>query len=479
MTRRRTLRSLSIAVALGVVTGLPMIGGPARAVGTAELGVVSDVTWGISRADIDRSVASMQDAGVRWARVGVSWNGGEPYAKGSLNHGWLTEIDYAVNKVRSAGIQVLMPIDGVPYWASADPAKYTDGSGQHWNVYWRPTNWQDYADFVRQMVLRYKALGVRAYQIWNEPNHSHFWPQGISAVEYAGVLSRAHNAVKLADPTATVVMGGLSMSDWAYLERLYASGARGTFDVAAVHPYTGAVDPTLCWTQAGTTRKAREAFCGIEEINRTMTAYGDGTKAVWLTEFGWTTSTGEWGVSELTQADFLNKAVTKLQTYPYVKVALWYSHRNLYWSYDNPGDWQANYGLLRTNFSQKPAYSIFKTLAGGPLPAPTTTTSTSTTTTTKPAAQGPVISSVRAESVLVNSARIRWTTNVAATSRVDYWVTGTTAVLSRTAAAYVTSHDVALTGLSARTKYSYRVTSVDSSGRSSTSATYTFTTPKR
>ena len=95
----------------------------------AQVGMVADLSWGISRADMDRSVAMMRDAGVAWARVNVSWSGGEPAAKGALNQGFLADIDYAVTQARAAGIQVLMPIaDGVPYWASADPARYTDGS---------------------------------------------------------------------------------------------------------------------------------------------------------------------------------------------------------------------------------------------------------------------------------------------------------------------------------------------------------------
>jgi len=50
-------------------------------------------------------------------------------AKGQLNTGWLADIDYAVRAARTAGIEILMPFaDGVPYWASGDPAKYRDAS---------------------------------------------------------------------------------------------------------------------------------------------------------------------------------------------------------------------------------------------------------------------------------------------------------------------------------------------------------------
>jgi hypothetical protein len=176
-----------------------------------------------------------------------------------------------------------------------------------------------------------------------------------------------------------VVLGGLSKNDWSYLQGLYDAGARPYFDVVAVHPYTGAVDPTWCWNEAGTTRYAMNAFCGIEEVEATMAANGDGAKPIWLTEFGWSTAATTYGVSEATQADYLSKALTKLATYPYVSVALWYNFRNTWWSHDDPGDLDADYGLLRTDFSKKPAYATLQAYTGGP---PTTLTPTTLTPTT-------------------------------------------------------------------------------------------------
>ncbi|MHB8669983.1 MAG: cellulase family glycosylhydrolase, partial [Acidimicrobiales bacterium] len=364
-----------VVVGMGVtLSGVPV--SPAAAATTSAgpaIGVVGDITWGISQADIDRSVASMAAAGVGWVRANMSWSGGEPDAKGVLNEGWLVQIDYAVKKARAAGIKVLMPIaDGVPYWASADPAKYSDASGNHWNKYWRPSNEADYADFVRAMVGRYQALGVHTYEVWNEPNTSSFWPSGPSATEYTALLAAAYPAIKTADPTATVVLGGLSKNDYDYLAQLYAAGAGNYFDVVAVHPYTGTADPTWCWNQAGTTKLAKDAFCGIEEVHNTMVANGDSDKRIWLTEFGWSTTTGAYGVSEATQAQFLTEALNKIKSsYPYVQTAFWYNFRNNFWLNDAPADYEANLGLLRVDFSAKPAYAALKSWTGvAPAPAP-------------------------------------------------------------------------------------------------------------
>jgi phosphodiesterase/alkaline phosphatase D-like protein len=67
------------------------------------------------------------------------------------------------------------------------------------------------------------------------------------------------------------------------------------------------------------------------------------------------------------------------------------------------------------------------------------------------------------------TATITWTTNEAATSRVDYGTTPSHLTSQVTAGALVTNHDLVLTGLQIGTTYYYRVTSADVAGNSATS----------
>ena len=53
-----------------------------------------------------------------------------------------------------------------------------------------------------------------------------------------------------------------------------------------------------------------------------MLAYGD-AKPMWLTEFGWSTTSDSWGVSAQTQADYLLRAYRMLEQDSYVQVAIW------------------------------------------------------------------------------------------------------------------------------------------------------------
>ncbi|MCP4213688.1 MAG: hypothetical protein GY765_03480 [bacterium] len=94
---------------------------------------------------------------------------------------------------------------------------------------------------------------------------------------------------------------------------------------------------------------------------------------------------------------------------------------------------------------------------------------------TAPDTTPPVISSVAAGSIAMTTATITWTTDESADSEVQYGLTtsyGSTASDS----SFVTSHSISLTGLVAETTYHYRVISEDSSGNSTTSSDYSFTT---
>ena len=320
--RRNVLLSRLLCVCLPLLLLLPA---PAQA---AEKGTVPDVTWGTSRSDVDRTVALMSDAGVRWARLNVSWAAIEPHANNSYDGASLADLDYAVAKVRGAGIAVVMPVaDSVPFWASGDPGKVLDALGRRWNKRYRPASMADYADFFAFVARRYAPSGVHVFEVWNEPNLLQFWPSGVNAAEYKLMLQAAHGAIKSADPQSTVLVGGLSQHDRDFLAQLYAAGGRPYFDAVGDHTYPWG-DPANCWND-GSGKRSRDTICGIEEVRRVMEANGDAAKQIWITEMGWTTYSGSGGVTEAQQADYLVKGYRRLESYPYVRAALQYSFRNV------------------------------------------------------------------------------------------------------------------------------------------------------
>lgn len=353
---RAVLTGLACALFCALATA------PARA---AQVGTNPDITWGTSQADIDRTVAMLKDSGVKWVRTSVDLSGAEYNGRGQLNMGYLNSIDYAITSVRAAGINVLMELDRAPYWASADPGKQIDSSGSfQYNKYWRYSNPQDYANIAADLVNHYKGMGVHAFEVWNEPNNQSFWPSGVDAGEYTALLKAAYPAIRAADANATVVMGGLeNQNAYAYLQGMYNAGARGSYDVANFHVYPDG-DPTLCWNGSDG-RPAMNSFCLLSGLHAEMAANGDGTP-VWVTELGWSTCSQSYCVTEQGQASDVTKAYQLLGTpsYSYVQTAFAYDFRDLYWNSD-ASTWDGNLGLVKKDFTPKPAFAALKAAATG------------------------------------------------------------------------------------------------------------------
>ncbi len=321
----------------------------------ADTGANAELSYGIPRADIDREIRLLEGAHVSWVRMNVGWDGVEPTSRGRHDERLLGDFDHAVSRLHRAGIGVVMPVaDGVPFWASGDPRKRTVHGAHRWNVHYRPRRFADYARFFSWVVRRYSRLGVHVYEVWNEPNIARFWPSGPDPGAYTEMLRAAYPAIKRADSASTVVLGGLSQNDHEFLRGIYAHGGGRSFDAVGDHVYPDG-DPARCQDEASGAR-SRDSLCGVEEMHHVMEAAGDGQKPVWITEFGWSTTTSAQGVSEMQQASYLKTALDRFASYPWLKAALVYQLRNVPFLHDRPEDWEANLGLVRTNFSPKPAY---------------------------------------------------------------------------------------------------------------------------
>ena len=321
----------------------------------AEKGLVTDMSWGTSSSTQDQTAAAMTDVGAKWSRVNLSWSDIEK-TQGSYSATAVSMYDGVVQRSVNAGVKVIIMVDRAPGWAS--------GSS---NIEAPATDPTKFANFVRWLSAHY-AGKVAAYEIWNEENTVRFWPSGVNPAQYVALLKAAYPAVKASDPNAKVLFGGMALNDYPFVEACYAVAPDlgSYFDVMATHPYTpSGVDAPETIVRRSDGRIDPSYFPAYREVRASMLARGD-DKPIWFTELGWATGPGY--VSEATQADYLTRAYTYIEQDPYVQVATWYNFRDNYWG--TASNWEDSLGLMRKDFSHKPAYDAFKAYAPGPTATP-------------------------------------------------------------------------------------------------------------
>jgi polysaccharide biosynthesis protein PslG len=284
-----------------------------------------------NNATIDKNISLMKQAGVYWIRTDFSWGQIET----SLNTYNFTVYDYIVNKAIANGMQVLalIPQYDIPTWRNGN---------NDWQ--YPPTSPQEYGDFVKKVAEHFKGR-IMLYEIGNEQNGSWFTPNP-SAIDYMNLLKASYPLIKQVDSNAKVISGGLSPSSQTFLTAMYQNGLKGNADYIGYHPYSWPASPDFI--------EYPETFSEIAEMRTIAQSFGDNSPFM-ATEVGWPTYTG--GVSESTQANYINRVFKKImiEDYQYVQVACIYDFID---DGTNKSDPENNFGILRYNYVKKPAFNI-------------------------------------------------------------------------------------------------------------------------
>jgi polysaccharide biosynthesis protein PslG len=308
----------------------------------------------LSATDLARYLDGLKASRAGWVRIDINWHVIQ-YA-GATSYNW-APFDNVVNAARARGLAVLGGILYTPPWARA--AGTTPS--------YPPTNLADYTAFAKAAAQHFGALGVHAYEIWNEPNIVNFWAPGPDPARYTQMLKLAYTAIKSVDPSATVVSAGLSpygsytnadaqhMNPISFLERMYANGAAGSMDAVGWHPYNYpyglAFAGWSAWSQMAQTSPSARSV---------MSANGDAGKQIWATEFGEPTGTSTRAVSEAVQAQFITDSYTALKGWSWAGPAFLYSY---YDAGTDPTNIEHNFGIIRNDWSLKPSYSAYAAAA--------------------------------------------------------------------------------------------------------------------
>ena len=143
-----------------------------------------------------------------------------------------------------------------------------------------------WAVFVSNTVERYRpggilatqegwgdGVGVRYWEIWNEPDLSQFWNGTVK--EYYRLLEVAYQTIKSVDPGATVILGALAFfekPDWLFdlLAQTGGDPAKAYFEVFSFHYY---------WS-------IYHGEYWLDQSRATLGAYGLSHVPLWITESG-------------------------------------------------------------------------------------------------------------------------------------------------------------------------------------------------
>ena len=203
------------------------------------------------------------------------------------------------------------------------------------------------ASFAGAQAAKWKGK-VRLYEFANEPDLN-----GWNGTNYAQALIPVYNAIKAADPNAIVIAGALwkgAGGPVQWVTDMYNAGAKGHFDILSMHLYD---DPLA----AGSWNIWNMAFHMTPSVRSVMDAHGDTAIPIASTETGGpTTSYGEDGQATIVNHDF--DALSD----PRLAFILVYS------MLDDVVASQPGFGLLRPDYSQRPAWAVFHNRAAAMSP---------------------------------------------------------------------------------------------------------------
>jgi hypothetical protein len=332
---------------LALMTAL--LAGGASAVTVASVQPAAAAEAGVNLNNLSPSSAALATTlGAHWIRVFAQWRELEP-SRGTHDASWLEQYDRTFASLPK-GTKVILDLVGAPAWETGSTATNAP-----------PQDPADYATLLHFIATRW-AGRVAAFEIWNEEDASRWWAGAPDPGAYTRLLQSAYTAVKSADPSTEVVLGGLTGNDYDFLQNVYEAGGKGSFDAIGVHTDTACnISSPYEFMRENNMRMFQDAFLAYREVHATELANND-DKPIWMTEMSWRTSSGEctegtWagqkaaGVSEAEQARNLSQAYHCLAGDPYVQLALWFPIVD---------EGVVTSGLIRPNMTHKPSYAAMR-----------------------------------------------------------------------------------------------------------------------
>ncbi len=300
-------------------------------------------------ARVRQDFATLRELGVKQLRFAFGWDGIEKQP-GVYDWGFWDDF---VKLAQQYGISLIPYVCYSPEWAN-------QGGSDFWRT--PPDQLKRFGDFMKVIVNRYKA-SIQSWELWNEPDLEAYW-LGNSA-QFAEMIKYAAQQVRVADPHAVIVLGGMSRGRGPFFDSLIQQhGLDKYVDVLNLHGYHETWHPA-------TTEQYPEQIRHFGAI----LSQGPHQPELWLAEFGYSnwrfsaTSVSQWGIDAIYayehtaryQAIALLKQHVMAQASGQLSLSAWYRLRDLPLSEGVIGDDNNKYlGLLDLQGKPKPAYHAMK-----------------------------------------------------------------------------------------------------------------------
>ena len=328
-------------------------------------GVNSHLTWFDSVERLDRTVQLMDEAGVGIVRTVFDWPSIEPEPG---VYRW-ERFDRVVERLAERDIAVLGILDSSAPWATSAPSL----DEPNWQK-WPSEDLAAFGRYVWAVVERYDGDGfadapgspvIRYWEVWNEPNVDFFWRPQPDAEQYVRMLRLSYFVIKVVNPSAVVVLGGMAGNGASFppfglaeegrdfLQKIYDRSGGRYFDIANVHlyPYTYELDRPELMTAL------QDA---LDETRSVMAANGDEDKPIWITEIGFSTKLFPQdyaGDPDVAIASWLKKVYRQLRG---AEAVFWYLFEDESRD-ENPA---GRFGLVEYNGTPKLSYDQYGALTG-------------------------------------------------------------------------------------------------------------------
>ena len=307
----------------------------------------------------------LAEAGFRWVRMDLKWEATEK-EPGQYD---FSAYDVLIAAIEPYNIHALFILDyGNPLYDSGAPPR-TEATRQA---------------FARWAVAAAKHFSGRGalWEVYNEPNHSMFWPPQPKAQEYVALALAVGRAFRDAVPGEKLIGPATSEIDFEFLETCLRAGLLEYWAAVSIHPYRRN-DPET----------AAPDYCRLREMIKTYAAVRAGSSGAGLSASQSPTSnvprpvdntsgsdakdipiiSSEWGyssawrgLSDEKQGELLARAwLTNVANG--ISLSIWYD-----WHDDglDPNEPEHHFGVVSNSYhegrdpvyDQKPAYLAAKTL---------------------------------------------------------------------------------------------------------------------